>query len=266
MRDAERAADEVVGVGPGQLLAHDGLVDTSGLAGHANEVRRQGPGPAEAPPVAAATPASLEDEHRLGHGPALIEIADPVPVRDGDVVEEVLAELGGVVDLPDGADREPGGVARHREPGESAVLGDVPVCSGQAQSPVGEVRVGAPDLLTVEDPLVAVLGGRSPGPGEVRTRRRLGEELADERVTRQHLRDEAPEEFRRGVRQHGGDAHPEGRPGQHAEVGRDVAVRLLVEDRLERGRQPAAAVLLRPGDPGVAAVEEGALQGAVLPR
>ena len=37
-----------------------------------------------------------------------------------------------------------------------AVLGDVPVGAGEEDAPVGEVRVRVPDLLAVDDPLVAV--------------------------------------------------------------------------------------------------------------
>ena len=63
--------------------------------------------------------------------------------------------------------------------------------------------------------------------------------------------------------QHRRDADVEGGRGQHTKVRRDVREGLLQKNRFELRREPLAAVRGRPGNPGVATVEERALQRPV---
>ena len=110
--------------------------------------------------------------------------------------------------------------------------------------------------------MVAVAGGPRADPGEVRTGLRLGVELAPDLLAREDLRDVPLEERRRRVpQQRAGDRSERDAAGD-AEVGRDVVGGLLAERPLVGGREPSAAVLGRERDPGVAGVEEPALQGA----
>ena len=166
----QSATDEVVGVGSGQLLAHDRIVEPSDPPGQTNEVGRHWPGALERGAVVGTPSPSLEDEHRLGHAPAFVDLAEALGVGDDDVVEEFLAELGHFVYLLDGPDREARSVAGHEEPGESLVLGDPPVGAGEAHARIGQVGERAPDLLAVDDPLLAVPSRPRPGPGEVGSR------------------------------------------------------------------------------------------------
>src|SRR5207253_3067678 len=99
--------------------------------------------------------ASLEHQHRAGHGPALVDLADALGVGHDDVVEELLTEVGTAVDLADDAQRDARGVDRYPEPGEPTVLGHTPIGPREAQPVVGEVRPRAPHLRAVEDPRIA---------------------------------------------------------------------------------------------------------------
>ena len=146
---------------------------------------------------------------------------------------------------------------------EAAVLGHVPVGAGQAHAGVGVVGAAAPDLRAGEDPAVAVAHRLGAHPGEIGPGVGIGEELRDDEVARQHLRDHPAEELRRGVGQHRRGAHPErGSPGD-AEVGQEEAGGLLQEGLLVLAGEAPAAVLDRPGDAGVAGLVQPALEGAL---
>ena len=72
------------------------------------------------------------------------------------------------------------------------------------------------------------------------------------------------EELRRGVGQQRAGDRPERHAAGDAEVGRDVAGGLLAEGPLVGGGEAPPAVLGRERDPGVAGVEQLALQRAAL--
>src|SRR6185503_15158086 len=106
--------------------------------------------------VLARTPAALVEQHRLGHGPAVVDLTDHVIVGELDVGEELLAELGVAVDVADAFDGDPGRACGHQEPRAATVLRHVPGRAGEAHPGVGVVGAAAPDLRAVEDPAVAV--------------------------------------------------------------------------------------------------------------
>ena len=143
------------------------------------------------------------------------------------------------------------------------MLGNVPVGAGQAEPPVRQVGVRAPDLLSIDHPLVAVLRRPGAGTGEVRTGRRLREELADERLPGQDSRYELLEELGLTVGDHGWDADVEGGTGEHSEVGQNVVAGFVQERDLVLGRQALAAVLLGPGNSGIPTLIQDALQRSV---
>src|SRR5207247_9021207 len=65
------------------------------------------------------------------------------------------------------------------------------VRSHEKDAPLRETRVARPDLLTVDDELVAVDLGTRAERGEVGPRVRLAESLAPELVAGEHFRQEA---------------------------------------------------------------------------
>ena len=95
------------------------------------------------------------DGHR--QRPTLARLADHVGGRHARAVEQHLAELAG--DPVDHLERtllDAGLVHRHRERGDALVLRHVGIGAGEQQAPVGDVGVAGPDLVPVDDVLVAV--------------------------------------------------------------------------------------------------------------
>ena len=134
------------------------------------------------------------------------------------------------------------------------MLGRRRVGAGQEHHPVGDLREAGPDLLAVDDVGVPValgprLEGREVGPGVG-----LGIPLAPNLLAGEDLRQVAPL-LRLGAV--GGDGRPRHPHAEDVEDGRrPVADHLLVEDQLLHPREPAAAVLLGPGEPEEAGVVE----------
>ena len=72
----------------------------------------------------------------------------------------------------------PGWCTSQHEVGDPLVLRDVGIGAGQEHADVGDLRARRPDLLPVDDPLVAVLDRRGGEAGEVGAGAGLAEELA----------------------------------------------------------------------------------------
>ena len=99
-----------------------------------------------------------DDGHR--QPPALARFADHVRGRHACPVEGDLTELGGdAVDHPQRSLLDPRLMHRHGERREPLVLGHVGIGAGQHDAPLGDVGVAGPDLVTVDDVLVAVERG-----------------------------------------------------------------------------------------------------------
>ena len=130
---------------------------------------------------------TLVEQQARGHGPAVVDLPDHILDRYGDVVEEFLTELVRTVRHLDLLDVDAGLVDLQDEHGEPAVLRRMPVGAGQTQGVVTAERARAPDLRAVQNEDVAVAGGPGDQAGQVRTSRRLGEELHPNLFTRDHL-------------------------------------------------------------------------------
>src|SRR5919204_93330 len=118
---------------------------------------------------------ALEHERRERRAPAAVDrAADRVGVQ-AHVVEEHLVELRLAGDLAQAANGDARRVHRDDEHRQALVLVGVGVRARQEQAVGGELRVGRPHLLAVEDPAAVLL---LPGTGlhrrEVRAGGRLG--------------------------------------------------------------------------------------------
>ena len=75
------------------------------------------------------------EQEALCHRPAFVLLAQEVSGRDGDVVEELLAEVGFAVHLQDRFDRDPRVITEgHDEHRQAAVLRHVPVGAGEHET------------------------------------------------------------------------------------------------------------------------------------
>jgi hypothetical protein len=118
--------------------------------------------------------------------------------------------------------------------------------------PVAVVRARRPDLLTVDQPVVAVPGGGHAQPRQVGAGGRLAEELAPDLLAARHLLEEALLLLVGAVGHQGRAEHAEADAvdvGRHAEL----ALLLTPDDPLDR-RAAAPAVLLGPRDAGPARI------------
>ena len=137
--------------------------------------------------------AALGAQRRLRDLPSRVLGADEVGGRDPDVVEEHLAE----VRIPDRvADRphvDSGCGHVHQEVRNALALGSVGIGAGQQQAPVGMHTAAGPQLLAVDDVVVALASRRwcAGWPDRIRPPAR---------------RSPAPRSRRRGSREGGGGA------------------------------------------------------------
>ncbi len=114
--------------------------------------------------------------------------AEALRVGHAHVGEVHLVEIRGAGHLLDAADLDAGGVHVEEEKGEALVLGRPGIAPGDDDAPVGEVRAGGPDLLAVDDPVVAVASPtRVRRPARSDPAGRLGEELAPDLLAGQRL-------------------------------------------------------------------------------
>ena len=99
-------------------------------------------------------------------------VADAVGDRHAHLVEEHLAEVALAVDGPHRPDLDARLVHVEDQPGDALVLRRVGVGAHEQLAVVGDVGPGAPDLLAVDDVLVAVAHGPGAQRGEVGARPR----------------------------------------------------------------------------------------------
>jgi hypothetical protein len=200
-------------------------------------------------------------ERGVGDLPALAAPAHDVGLGHAHVLEEhlverVLAQVAG--HGAQGLDLEPRRVHGHEQVADAGVLGGLGLGPHQREHHVRLVRGARPDLLPVDDEVVALLSRRRLQAGEVAAGARFRVALAPEHLAAHGRADPASLLLLASVLQQGGHQH--GRPlGRHA-AGDAGAVELLVHDHgLEQVRgRPEAPVLLRDGARPVAVLD---LQG-----
>ena len=123
--------------------------------------------------------------------------------------------------LPQRPHLDPGLVHVDREPGDALVLRDVGIGAGDEHAEVGVLAARRPDLLAVDDPLVAVRHGPRREPGEVGAGARLAEQLAPRLGAGDDVADVQVDLLLRAVRGDGGrgQQQPEARGrAERAEV------------------------------------------------
>ena len=114
----------------------------------------------------------------FGDVPAAIDGADHIGLGHPDVVEEGLAERRLAGDQEDRLGRDPLRGHVEQDEADAVVLLAGRVGAHQAENPVGEIGVGGPDLLAVDDEIVAVALGPGLQRGEIGSGVRLGIALA----------------------------------------------------------------------------------------
>ena len=188
--------------------------------------------------------AAFEVQHCGADVPAAVHLAEDVPGGHAHVFEENFVEGVHIAHVDQRADGHAGALHVHQEVGDAAVLGGVRVCAGEHEHPVGGVRAGGPDLLAVEDEVVAVTDGASLEGREVGAGARLTVALAPLHLPREDARKVllpllfgAVDDNRR----------PDHRRAHAADVCRARFGELFVENELFHDAEPGAAVLLRPG-------------------
>ena len=130
------------------------------------------------------------------------------------------------------------------------MLGGVGVGAGDEHAPLRELGEGRPDLLPGDDPFVAVLDRARLQRGEVGAGLGLGEALAPDLLGGE---DRLQVALLLLVGAVGDDDRAAHRQAEDVGRARRLQARGLAdEDRLLDHRRAAAAVLLRPGDPGPA--------------
>ena len=134
---------------------------------------------------------ALVGERRHRDLPAAVDRADDVRRRDGDVLEEHLAELGRARDLRERPDGDAGALHVEDEVGEPLVLRRLWIGARQQDGPLRELRVARPDLLPGHAEDVAVALGLGAHGGEIAAGARLAEELTPHLVPGEDGREEA---------------------------------------------------------------------------
>ena len=178
-----------------------------------------------------------------GHVPAHVLLADHVDGGDADVVEEDLVELEIVDHVHQGPNGDAWGAHVHDEVGDALVLGRIGVRPGQDVHPVGPVTQGGPDLLAVNDEIVAVADGRGLEVGQVGAGVGLREALTPDDFLVRRRREEL---FFQIVRAEADDGRADlVRLGVE---GRVVVQHLVVKDGLHEGVGAEPAILHRPAD------------------
>ena len=183
------AKDLAFGVKLCEALAHDRVADAATLLNQVHEVARRG------------TPAPLrafarEGDTFVGQGvlrelPAAVLFADEVLSGETNVGEEDLVEQMHAGHLDDRRHFDAGQIHRHDEVAQACVLRRVGVRARQQDPELRRVRERRPDLLTVDDVLVAFLERARRDVGEVAAGLGLAEELAPDLVGRKHRHDVA---------------------------------------------------------------------------
>ncbi len=233
------------------LLAHAGVLDRRSvfqlqLTRQCQQLRH-----VQAPALSATDRQTFVHQRGERHLPALPHFADALRVRNAHIGEEHFVEAGGAARLLDRPHLHAGRLHREMKHRQPLVLGGVRVRAGEQQTVVGELRAGGPDLLAVDDPVIAVAFGAGAQARDIRSTGRFREQLAPDLFAVKRRLHVAGERVLAAIRHDRGDAHAEA-DGERAVATQACLAFLLIEDDLLEGRAAQAAQLLRPGDLRVA--------------
>ena len=182
--------------------------------------------------------------------PAVADLAQALRIGHAHVGEEHLVEVGAAGDLLDRPRLDTRALHVQEEHGQPLVLGHIGVGAGDDDAPVAVMRAGGPDLLAVDDPVVAVALRLGADARDVGTGGRLGEELAPDLLAVKRRLHVALELVLGRVGHHRGNAHAQA-DVEEAQRYQEVRFLLLVDHLLDR-RAALTAIFLRPGDARVA--------------
>ena len=162
----------------GELLAHGGVGDAAVPAHDVEDRVGRRPPPPERPFARERDPLVAEGD--LGESPAVVLLADDLPFRDADAVEEHLVEHRGAVHLPDRPHGDPWCAHVDDEVRDAAMLLGRRVRAREEDPVLGDVGKRGPHFLAVHDVLVAIALGAGRQRGEIAAGAGLAEELAPE--------------------------------------------------------------------------------------
>ncbi len=206
----------------GDAGAQGRLVQPTGLV-HAQRIRRDlTQRTADADIAHGADHGSFVRQQGLGHVPSSVQGPDQVFLLDPHVVEEGLAEGRLTADQRDGTGAD--ARRRHVEQDEAnaQMLGRLGVGADQTEYPVGLIGVGGPDLLAVDDPVVATIFRPRLDRGQVGAGAGLGIALTPADLAAHDGRQEALLLFLGAKGQQRRAQHPDAEAGQ-GHLGLDAA-------------------------------------------
>src|SRR3546814_889470 len=149
----------------------------------------------------------LMAEQVFGDGPALVHLADDPILGHLHIVEEGLAEGRVAGDEQDRPGRNAGRGHVEQKEADPLVLGHLAVGADQAEDPVRLVGIGGPDLLAIDQPMVALVFAFRLERGEVAARPRLRIALAPAYLAARDLRQEAELLLLRAIFEEGRPQH-----------------------------------------------------------
>src|SRR6267142_1522211 len=199
-------------------------------------------------------PAALEAQRGLGDRPSLVDVADQVRLVGPRVGHEDFGEERAAGDLLERTQLDAGLAHVEEHARDAAVLGHLRVGAREQDAPVGDRPARGPDLLAVDDEVIALIFGARLEAGQVRSGVRLRVELAPDLLGGQHLL-QIPLLLRLGAVHDDRRAdEPDAEPvdgGRRAHPGH-----LVLDDRLLHRRGAPAPVLLGPQHPDVPGLVE----------
>ncbi len=173
----------------GEPLSHPGVVDSSFGTDLVEQVARRWSASPER--ASARERDALVRQGHLRERPSPVEVAHEVRRGQAHVGEEDLVEERGACHLLDRPDLDAGRVHRADEVRDAAVLRDVGVGARDEDAELRHLGARRPDLLAVDDELVAVTHCPGRERGEIAAGSGLAEQLAPDLLAREQ-REEVP--------------------------------------------------------------------------
>ncbi len=161
----------------GELLPDDGIARQAALFQDLDHGVEFGP---EAERLNRGSRSPFEAEQCVGDRPPVVDPTEDVVLGRLGIGVEDLVEVAVTGDVDDRANLDARLIHGHEQERDAGVFGDIGVGPAEREDHVGVPAGGGPDLLAVDDPLVAVELGLAAEPGEIATGIGLGVALAPE--------------------------------------------------------------------------------------